>query len=151
MFELVFLAITCFILFIASKHDYKTKTVELYTPFLLLLCSILYMIYSGNNIMDTIGVVILTAFIFALPSLFTFGLGDFLIFFSLAFFIDTTEAFYLFLGIFLVMWVVWTIYIFNKNRVSKKQFWKVEYPLVPAITISFYVWIVYNLLFLKMA
>jgi len=147
MFEYSFVILACLILFKASKHDYKTKHVEVHTPFLILLCSFLYMIYSGNNIIDTIGIVFITAFIFALPTIFTFGFGDFLIFIGLAFFIDTTDAFSLFLGIFLVMWIVWTIYLFNKLKVSKKQFWKIDYPLVPAIAISFYIWIFCTLLF----
>ena len=151
MIEYLFLLIACAVLFRASKHDYKTHWVELATPFSISLCGFLYMIYSGNNIIDTIGVVIITAFIFAIPTLFSFGVGDFLIFVGLALFIDSSDAFSLFLGIFLVMWVLWTIYLFHKFKVTKKEFLKIEYPLVPVIAMSFYIWIVCMLLFSGMA
>ncbi len=54
----------------------------------------------------------------------------------------------LFLGIFLVLWIVWTVYMLHKHRVDKKGMWKMEYPLVPVIAFAFYVWVVTSYLIL---
>ena len=146
MIEQLFLIIAMVVLGKASEHDYKTKYVKLSTPLLILLCGVLYMMFAENSIIDTIGIVIFTGFIFALPSLFNFGLGDFFIFLGLAFFFGTENAFFLFLSIFLIVWILWTVYYFKKLDKSNKKIWKVEYPLVPAITFSFYGWIMLRLI-----
>lgn len=147
MIEYIFLLFACIILAKSSKHDYDTMFVEWYTPILLLTCGVFYMLLSGNSIWDTIGIVTIIGFLFALPSFFSFGMGDFLIFLGLGFFIDTSDGLSVFLGAFLVLWIVWTVLMLHKHKTSKKQLWKVEYPLVPVIAISFYFWIVYSLLF----
>ena len=146
MIELIFLLFACIILARSSKHDYDTMFVKWETPLLLFICGMFYMILSGNNIWDTVGIVTIIAFLFIIPSFFSFGMGDFLIFLGLGFFIDTQEGLSLFLGIFLVLWIVWTVYMLHKHRVDKKGMWKMEYPLVPVIAFAFYVWIMLRLI-----
>ena len=148
MIEYIFLFIACLVLAKSGEHDYKTKYVKFSTPMLIILCGICYMFLSGNNVFDTMGFVVTTAFLFAIPSFFSFGMGDFLIFLGLAFFIDTTNAYSLFLGIFLILWIIWTVWMFYKFKVSKKELWKIEYPLVPVIAVAFYVWVVASLIVL---
>jgi len=146
MIELLFLLFACIILAKSSEHDYRTMFVEWYTPFIIIGSGIAYMLLSGNNIINTICIVIIIAFLFALPSFFSFGMGDFLIFIGLGFFIDSEASLSVFLGTFLILWLFWTLLMLNKLRKKDKRYWKVEYPLVPVIAMAFYIWIIFSVI-----
>lgn len=131
------------LLFYAGWYDMKHKLVEQWVVGLMMCFGALYFLLSGS-LLDTIGVLFFTIFIWGLPTLFGFGIGDLLIFISLAFFIPTLDSMWLFYAVFLFYWILWTFYqlVFkDKKKMTLKEFVKNDYPLIPVIAVSFMVWI----------
>lgn len=141
--------LVCIILAHSAVYDYKHKIVQWFVPVALISCGILYLLLGYASMVDTFAVIVLIAFIFGLPCLFNFGVGDLLIFIGLGFFLGTEESLFSFLSIFLAIWFIWTVFIIAKYKKEKKfNSWKSilyeEYPLIPVVAFSFYVWMAYT-------
>ena len=143
MIELFFVGIVIILLLYAGKYDMKNKLVETWVVALLLCFGCLYWLLGNMSFMDSVGVFFFTIFIWGLPTLFGFGIGDLLIFISLAFFIPNIQSMWVFYAIFLLYWICWTLWMLFKERkrMSLKLFVKNDYPLVPVIAVSFIVWV----------
>jgi hypothetical protein len=155
--EILILAF-CIVLIYASVYDYHHKKIELETIILIFLLGMAYLILGYVDITEYIGILIFMAFIFAIPCLFSFGFGDFLLFISFAPFLKTTELMWTYLILLLLVWFVWHLFILYKYKkegkiqtyrstLSAKTVFTVEYPLVPVITIAFFSWIIYTFLY----
>jgi hypothetical protein len=144
LFNLILLAGVACTLGYASRYDWEHRLVQWFIPVILILLGLLYVALGYADPMETLGVLIFTGFIFGLPTLFSFGIGDFLIFMGLAFFLKDQNSLFVFLFIFLAVWLIWTFFVMMKWRDKEKLTWRKittkEYPLVPVILISFLIW-----------
>lgn len=143
MVEIIFLILGCLLLLYAGFYDFRHKMVESWLVGLLLFVGGLYLAFN-QNFVDTMAVVFFTLVIWGMPTLFGFGLGDFLIFLGLSLFIPNVSNMWLFYAIFIICWVAWTIIMIvkEKKKWTLKNFYHYEYPLVPVIAVSFYIWLV---------
>ncbi len=159
MIEIILQSIILFIyiglLFYVSKFDYDHMAVRYRDGILLVLLGIIFMIVSESYLNSFVCMVLLIM-IFGVPCLFGFGLGDLLVFISLAPFLSQ-ESIVLYLGVFFFIWIFWHIYLVRKNVIeghlqgirasfSKKNIMTLQYPLIPAILISFVCWMVLQIL-----
>lgn len=144
------------VLFFVSQYDYYHMRVKLNEGLLLVVLGVVYMIVTGGYL-QTFVCLCLLLMVFGLPCLFDFGLGDLLVFISLAPFLAMGNV-YWFLGVFFMIWLVWGVVMINKNVIegrfqrfwdafSRKAVFTLEYPLVPVILVAFIVWLSFCLLF----
>ena len=115
---------------------------------LLFITGIVFFAFGQAHI-ETISVVIMMGMIFGLPTLFSFGFGDLLVFLALGLFMTSLDEMWMFLGIFIVVWIAWTfIMLYKYNKEERITDWKSaiktkEYPLIPAITVAFGGWLIW--------
>jgi len=140
--EMILLTCAGLLLLYAAWFDFKNKLVEYWVVVVLLVLGLIYLCFC-QDIVETLAVLFFTVFIWGLPTFFGFGFGDFLLFVGLSFFIPDVGSMWLFYGVFLVIWIVWTFVFFvnEREKLSLRRMCSHEYPLVPVIMISFYVWI----------
>lgn len=91
---------------------------------------------------------------FALPCLFSFGFGDFLVLISMWPFFRTVEQYYTFLMIFLPLWAGVTVVVLLKAMKKVKDmelkariryiFFREEIPLLPIVLVAFLLWFVFT-------
>ena len=144
MLEYLILGIIFIILGYASFYDYKKLLVQNWTVSLILVFGVLYVI-ATNNIINSIGVLVFTIFIWGLPVFFGFGLGDTLLLLGLSLFLGSLTNMWNFYFILIIVWTIWTItmiykYYYEHKIKRLKDIFRHEYPLVPVIAISFYLW-----------
>jgi hypothetical protein len=149
MLKYVLLIAISIILGYASWYDLKAKTVQYLVPVLLFLCAYLYLIFDFSDI-SSIFICIFLLFFYSLPTFFGFGVGDLLILLPLGIFIGDLDNLFLFILIDLCISIVWSIYwIYHyKKQIGKfsKSLLFKDFPFVPVIALSFYLWIVLSIL-----
>ena len=133
-----------------SLYDYNTLHVKLSEVILACIIGGIYGFLTGDYI-RILALELIMIMVFGLPCLFSLGLGDFLIFLSLAPFLIIGDI-QLFFLVFFSCWIVWHILMVSQNVIfgelknfkesfSKKNITTLFYPLVPVIFISFLIWL----------
>lgn len=147
---MIILFIYLIVLLGVSFYDYNFLHVRLVDVLILFLIALIYGIYSGSYL-QIIAYILIMVMVFGLPALYNLGLGDLLIFISLApMLIEGSIIYYLL--IFFNSWWIWHIVIVNKKVIhgdlknireslNKKNIVNLVYPLVPVIFISFLLWL----------
>lgn len=148
MLDLLIVGLLVALLGYASWFDYKNKLIEMWVVWLVLAFACIYFFTSGGNAIETGAVLFFTAVIWGMPTLFGFGIGDFLLFMGLAVFIGTISGMWAFYGVFIVIWLFVSVVLMIKDRkkMNKRFFYYHEYPLIPVITASFTIWFIGGLL-----
>lgn len=158
MIDLIIVGLLVALLGYASRHDLKHKEIEMWVIwFGIVLACLYYLSTAGvvtgiNNIdreIEIIAVLFFTAVIWGLPTLFGFGIGDFILFMVLGVFLGTISEMWNFYAIFIVIWLIVSLILVLKDRkkIDRNFLFHHEYPLVPVITASFVIWFIGGLLF----
>lgn len=132
------------LLLYAAKVDMEKMIVEYWMPGALSLLGVFYVVLRGFPVVEVIGVLFFTAVVIGLPTLLGYGVGDFFLFISLGLFLGFIEQMWIFYGILCVCYVVWQmgIWVMTHEKVSRKMIMKTKRPLVPAIAVTFIIWMV---------
>jgi len=147
MLNIFLLILVFFLLAYASYYDYKHLLIESEVVGLILLAGVVYAF--NYDLIQALSIFVFTVMIWSLPTIFGFGLGDFLLLIGLSLFLTNINSMWLFYTNLIVVWLVWTIlmvYIQYKkgNRKPYDIMFKFEYPLIPVIAISFYLWFMFQ-------
>lgn len=134
------------ILIYCSYYDWKTQTIKLSNLIIIFDIGLLYTIQNQILIGTLITSTIILGMIFLIPCIFSLGSGDFILLLGLGFFFTTQDQLNLFLGIFLITGLIYSI-VYIKLYTKTKKILHQDYPLVPAIMISFLMFTI--LIFLK--
>lgn len=143
MLEHVFILPMVALLCYGSYVDYKHRIVEHWLWVLVVIIGLLYSIYFYNLII-MISLLFFTIVIWGLPVLFTLGMGDLMLLIGINLFFNTVEELFMFSILLVFVWAGWTIFfkLWKKIKIDRKNFFKYEYPLVPAIAITYTIWFV---------
>jgi hypothetical protein len=148
--EIVTVVLYLTVLFFVSRQDYSHMQIGLDGCILLVCLGLLYMVLSQTVFLG-ITMIILMVMVFGIPCMFGLGLGDLMVFISLApFLVLGNISMYLFL--FFITWIFWHIILVYKNNdkgllqglrssLTKKAIMTQEYPLIPVVLISFIIWL----------
>jgi len=148
--QIIIIILYLLVLYFVAGYDYYHMRVKLNEGLLLVVLGVAYMVATGLY-METLICLCLLLMIFGIPCLFGFGLGDLLVFVSLASFV-AMGGIYWFLGVFFIVWVLWGVWMVKKKKdegvfqryrdaFSRKLMFTLEYPLVPVILIGFVIWL----------
>lgn len=149
MLRYILLIVVSLILAYASWYDYKNNIVQRFVPILLFLYACLFLLFNLSDI-SSIFVCIFLLFFYSLPVIFGFGVGDLLVLLPLGIFIGDLDNLFLFISLDLCVSIVWSIYWVYRYKkqignFSRSLLYK-EFPFIPVIALSFYLWIVLSIL-----
>ena len=135
------LFLTFLVLVYCSWYDWKTKKIKLSSLLIVYNIGILYMFLSNINIVNTLSSMLVIGMIFLIPCIYSFGAGDFLLLIGLCLFFPSKQQLDLFLAVFLLVGTIYLIAYYKWFTHSRKQFLKEKFPFIPAIMITFLVFL----------
>lgn len=150
IFQILLIILYLGILAVISIDDYDFMTVDLIMVLLLSGISSCFLILTGLFLIS-LTYFLLLLMLFGIPCLFNFGLGDLLVFLSMAPILAIGDI-KIFLFLFFICWLIWhftmvglkikdgTFKSFSES-LSKKNVFTVSYPLVPVIFFSLLIWL----------
>lgn len=141
MLEYIFIIPFAMLLCYGAYVDYEWHIVE-HWMWVELICLGLCFSFIFSNVIILVSMVFFTLVIWGLPVLFTMGLGDLMVLIGINMFFSSIEEIFMFALLFIFIWFCWTIIfkLWKKIEINRKTFFTYDYPLVPAIAISYIIW-----------
>jgi len=135
-----------------SLQDWRTMRINTKMTIIFLIAGMLFFMINWYQVMtlnEIAFIIIFTVCLWGIPVFFGFGFGDFLVFAGIAGIIGTVDNLNLFYMILIPVWIVYTVVmVFHKSRYNEiknwKQYLRIKYPFVPAIQISFAIFLIFG-------